>query len=85
MAGVDLAEISITSGGTLIDGEGPADAFRLDDVAGVAVVPKMASGKKCARSWKIMPEVGSVAGFPDLTPRDAAAVIEYDARQAAKG
>ncbi len=85
MAGVDLAEISITSGGTLIDGEGPADAFRLDDVAGVAVVPKMASGKKCARSWKIMPDVGSVAGFPDLTPRDAAAVIEYDARQAAKG
>ena len=85
MAGVDLAEISITSGGQLLDGEGPAEAFRLDDVAGVSVVPKMASGKKCARSWKIMPDVGSVAGFPDLTPRDAAAVIEYDARQAAKG
>ncbi|MDO8422345.1 MAG: isoleucine--tRNA ligase [Parvibaculum sp.] len=85
MEGVDLAEISITSGGQLLDGEGPAEAFRLDDVAGVSVVPKMASGKKCARSWKIMPDVGSVAGFPDLTPRDAAAVIEYDARQAAKG
>jgi len=79
MEGVDLAEIAITSGGQLLDGEGPADAFRLDDVAGVAVVPKMAEGKKCARSWKIMPEVGSVPGYPDLTPRDAAAVKEYDA------
>ncbi len=87
MVGVDLAEISITSGGQLLDGEGPADAFRLDDVAGVAVVPKMAMGKKCARSWKIMLDVGSVAGFPDLTPRDAAAVIEFDAQHgaAAKG
>ncbi|HEX7775070.1 MAG TPA: isoleucine--tRNA ligase, partial [Parvibaculum sp.] len=82
MAGVDLAEISITSGASLIDGEGPADAFRLDDVPGVAVVSKPAEGKKCARSWKILPEVGSVAGFPDLTPRDAAAVIEFDARRA---
>ncbi|MDO8290353.1 MAG: isoleucine--tRNA ligase [Parvibaculum sp.] len=85
MAGVDLAELAITSGGHLIDGDGPADAFRLDDVSGVAVVPKLATGKKCARSWKIMPDVGSVAGFPDLTPRDAAAVIEFDARRAAKG
>lgn len=85
MAGLDLAEISITSGGHLLDGDGPADAFRLDDVSGVSVVPKMAEGKKCARSWKIMPEVGSVAGFPDLSPRDAAAVIEFDARQSATG
>ncbi len=85
MAGLDLAEISITSGGHLLDGDGPADAFRLDDVSGVSVVPKMAEGKKCARSWKIMPEVGSVAGFPDLTPRDAAAVIEFDARKSAAG
>ncbi|MFZ3034685.1 MAG: isoleucine--tRNA ligase [Parvibaculum sp.] len=79
MEGVDLAEIAITSGGQLLDGDGPADAFRLDDVAGVAVAPKMAEGKKCARSWKIMPDVGSVPGYPDLTPRDAAAVKEFDA------
>ncbi|MGB3810574.1 MAG: isoleucine--tRNA ligase [Parvibaculum sp.] len=83
MEGIDLAEIAITSGATLIDGEGPADAFRLDDVPGVAVVSKPAQGKKCARSWKILPEVGSVPGFPDLSPRDAAAVIEFDARKKA--
>ncbi|MDR3499040.1 MAG: isoleucine--tRNA ligase [Parvibaculum sp.] len=82
MAGVDLAEIAITSGARLIDGEEPADAFRLDEVTGVAVVSKPAQGRKCARSWKILPEVGSVPGFPDLTPRDAAAVMEFDARHA---
>lgn len=81
MDGLDLAEIAITSQAQLIDGEGPADAFRLDDVPGVAVVPKLAQGKKCARSWKILPEVGSVPGFPDLTPRDAAAVQEFDTRR----
>ena len=81
MEGLDLAEIAITSQAQLIDGEGPADAFRLEDVPGVAVVPQLAQGKKCARSWKILPEVGSVPGFPDLTPRDAAAVQEFDARQ----
>jgi isoleucyl-tRNA synthetase len=85
MVGVDLAELSITSGGHLLDGDGPADAFRLDDVSGVSVVPKPATGKKCARSWKIMDDVGTVPGFPDLTPRDAAAVIEFDARRAGRG
>lgn len=79
MAGLDLAEIAITSQASLIEGEGPADAFRLDDVSGVSVVSKHAEGNKCARSWKILPEVGSVPGYPDLSPRDAAAVAEYDA------
>jgi isoleucyl-tRNA synthetase len=78
--GVDLAEISITSGATLLAGEGPADAFRLDSVKGVAVVFKPAQGSKCARSWKISPEVGTDAEFPDITPRDADAVREWQTR-----
>jgi len=78
--GVDLAEISITSGARLIDGEGPAEAFRLDGVKGVAVVFRKAEGKKCARSWKITPEVGSDPEFPDITPRDADAVREWQTR-----
>jgi isoleucyl-tRNA synthetase len=80
LEGVDMAEISITSGVTLKDGDGPADAFRLDAVKGVAVVFKPAQGKKCARSWKITPEVGSDAEFPDITPRDADAVREWQKR-----
>ena len=78
--GVDLAEISITSGATLSKGKGPADAFRLDAVPGVAVVFKPAQGRKCARSWKITPDVGSDREFPDITPRDAEAVREWQKR-----
>ena len=82
MRGVDLAELAITSQASLIEGEGPAAAFRLDDVPGVAVVPKRAEGRKCARSWRVLPEVGSDPEFPDLSLRDAAAVREYDAQAA---
>ena len=44
LSGVDLAEIAITSGARLMLGEGPEDAFRLDDVKGVAVVFERAQG-----------------------------------------
>ncbi len=81
--GVDLAEIAITSQAALKSGEGPKDAFRLPEVPGVAVVPGLAKGKKCARSWKILPEVGSDPAYPDLSPRDAEAVRQFDARRAA--
>ncbi|GGC67333.1 isoleucine--tRNA ligase [Chelatococcus reniformis] len=77
LAGLDFAEICITSAITVVPGEGPAEAFRLDDVAGVAVVVAKAEGRKCARSWKISPEVGSDPEFPDLTPRDAKAMREW--------
>jgi isoleucyl-tRNA synthetase len=80
---VDLAEICITSGAALVEGEGPSDAFRLPDVAGVAVVPELAQGRKCARSWKISPAVGLDPQFPDVTPRDAQALREWDAMRKA--
>jgi isoleucyl-tRNA synthetase len=82
LRGVDLAEIAITSGATLIPEEGPRDAFRLEEVPDVAVVFARAAGTKCARSWKILPEVGSDPEFPALSPRDAAAVRQFDARRA---
>jgi isoleucyl-tRNA synthetase len=76
---VDLAEVCITSGATLVEGDGPPEAFRLPDVPGVAVVPQPAQGKKCARSWKISPAVGLDPQFPDVTPRDAKALREWEA------
>jgi isoleucyl-tRNA synthetase len=79
----DLAEVCITSGAALVEGEGPAEAFRLPDVAGVAVVPQPAEGKKCARSWKTSPAVGLDSQFPDVTPRDAQALREWDAMRKA--
>jgi isoleucyl-tRNA synthetase len=78
LTGVDLAEIAITSGVEVEAGDGPAEAFRLDDVAGVAVSPRRAEGRKCARSWKISADVGSDPDYPDLSPRDAAAVRQFD-------
>jgi isoleucyl-tRNA synthetase len=83
LAGLDLAEICITSDATLSADEGPADAFRLDEVAGVAVVPALATGTKCARSWRILPEVGSDPDYPELSLRDAAAMRELEARRRA--
>ncbi len=80
--GEDWAEIAITSAATLKASKAPESAFRLDEVPGVAVVPELATGKKCARSWKISEEVGADKDFPDLTPRDAAAVREFDASHA---
>jgi len=85
LAGVDLAEAAITSGATVVAGEGPKDAFRLDDVAGVAVVFRPAQGRKCARSWKILSTVGADPDYPDVSPRDARALREWDAiRRAAE-
>jgi isoleucyl-tRNA synthetase len=80
---VDLAEVCITSDAALVEGEGPATAFRLPDVPGVAVVPERAHGRKCARSWKILPSVGDDPQFPDVTPRDAKALREWEAMRKA--
>lgn len=71
MEGVDLAEIAITSQATIKDGAAPAGAFVLDDVPGVAVVPGLAEGEKCQRSWKILTDVGSNPDYPTLSARDA--------------
>jgi isoleucyl-tRNA synthetase len=75
---IDLAEVCITSAATLVKGEAPAGAFTLPDVAGVAVVPNLAEGKKCARSWKILTNIGEDPEFPDVSPRDAKALREWE-------
>jgi isoleucyl-tRNA synthetase len=77
--GHDFADIAITSAIEIIQNEGPAEAFRLPDVPGVSVVPALAQGQRCARSWKISPEVGTDPDFPDVTPRDAQALRERQA------
>ncbi len=80
MQGVDMADVCITSQIELRHETPPGEAFIDEDSAHIGVVPALAVGEKCQRSWKIHPDVGSVAGYPDLTPRDAAAVQEYDAQ-----
>ncbi|MCB1511253.1 MAG: class I tRNA ligase family protein, partial [Hyphomicrobiaceae bacterium] len=77
--GLDVAEIMLTSAAELTSGPAPDGAFTLPDVAGVGVVPKLAEGKKCARSWRIVADVGADPDYPDLSLRDAKAVREFDA------
>jgi isoleucyl-tRNA synthetase len=79
LSGLDFAEICITSQIEVTPAPAPANALRIDEVAGVAVVPALASGRKCARSWRILPEVGSDPDYPDLSLRDAAAMREIAA------
>ncbi|MEM9938440.1 MAG: isoleucine--tRNA ligase [Pseudomonadota bacterium] len=69
-------DIFITSQALLKSGEGPSEAFRLEDEAAVSVMPTTASGIKCARSWKYFDPATADPDFPDITPRDAAAVRE---------
>ncbi len=65
-AGEDPAEIFITSQADLSAGG-----------EGVAVTSTRAGGVKCARSWKYFDPATADPAFPDITPRDAAAVREY--------
>jgi isoleucyl-tRNA synthetase len=85
VADIDLAEVCITSAATLVKDDGPADTFRLPDVAGVTVKPNLAEGRKCARSWKILTSIGADPEYPDVSPRDAQALREWEAlRKAAE-
>ena len=58
---VDFAELCITSALSLTADPEPAEAFRLPDVPGVGVVFEEASGEKCERCWRILPDVGTHA------------------------
>jgi isoleucyl-tRNA synthetase len=77
--GLDAAEVFRTSQASLVAGEGPKAAFRLPETPGVVVEPLRAEGLKCARSRRILPEVGSDPRYPDLSLRDADAVAAWDA------
>lgn len=79
LEGLDFAEICITSDISVVAGEGPAEAFRLEDGTKVAVEPKLAEGQKCARSWKITKDVGSDPDYPEVSARDAQALRELAA------
>jgi len=85
---VDLAEVCITSAATLVQGDGRKDGAVYpgpEYPKGVGVAPLLARGKKCARSWKVLESVGSDPDYPEVTPRDAQALREWEAlRKAAE-
>jgi isoleucyl-tRNA synthetase len=71
LRGVDLPELCITSSGTVRAGNPPDGAFTLPDVPGIGAVVTMAAGTRCERCWRVLPEVGLVAGHADLCRRCA--------------
>ena len=54
-----FADLCITSQITLSRDPAPQAAFALPEVPGVGVVFAKASGEKCSRCWKILPDVGT--------------------------
>jgi isoleucyl-tRNA synthetase len=74
LAAIDLAELCIVSEARATFADPPARAFSLPDVPGVRVTVDLASGDKCQRCWRVLPEVGHHAGHQDLCNRCADAV-----------
>ncbi|MEM8653099.1 MAG: isoleucine--tRNA ligase [Pseudomonadota bacterium] len=54
-----FADICITSQISVTTDPSPSEAFRLPEVPGIGVVFEKASGQKCARCWKVLPDVGT--------------------------
>jgi isoleucyl-tRNA synthetase len=82
IAGIDMAEIAITSDLEITDGRAPAEAFTLPDVPDVGVVVEKAEDRgrrKCARSWRYTADVGDDREFPDVSARDAQVLHELQA------
>ena len=78
LEGIDLAELTITSAAEAAFDAAPDDAFRLDDSPGTGVVVEAAEGEKCARCWRVLPEVAT-----DLCARCTAVVATLEERAGA--
>jgi len=56
---VPFHDICITSAITITDEGAPDDAFALPEIDGMSVTFDKATGEKCQRCWKVLPDVGS--------------------------
>ncbi|MEP3687669.1 MAG: isoleucine--tRNA ligase [Sulfitobacter dubius] len=75
---VSFEDVAITSDITVTGEAAPAEAFRMPETQGVAVVFEKAEGAKCERCWKVLPDVGThehpgVCGRCDEAVREALA------------
>jgi isoleucyl-tRNA synthetase len=78
----EIADIFRVSQVQLVQGSPPANAFQMAEVLNVAtVVRPITDERKCARSWRRVPDVGLDLDYPDLSARDADAVRWWDAQR----
>jgi len=73
-SGLDPAELFITSGAEFSTDAPPAEAFRMDDISGVAVVPRLSDAEKCPRCYQFPPDIGADPAHIDVCGRCADAV-----------
>jgi isoleucyl-tRNA synthetase len=71
---VDLAEMCITSAGTVHIGSAPENVFSLSEVPEIGVRVSPALGERCERCWRVLPEVGHQPDHPDLCRRCVAVI-----------
>src|SRR5262249_21782732 len=57
LGAVDLAELCIASAATIRPGPVPDAAFILPELPGIGAVIRPAAGRRCARCWRVLPEV----------------------------
>jgi isoleucyl-tRNA synthetase len=57
-------------------GEAGADAFRSNEIEGLAVEVRKAAGSKCERCWHFTDDVGNDADWPEICGRCSASVRE---------
>ena len=67
--GENAADIFITSDVVLKSDAAPENSFTMEEVEGVGVVPALAEGVKCARSWKIFDPATALPNYPGITPK----------------
>ena len=76
-ADLDGAELFITSSAAFDTGTAPENAFRLEEVPDVAVVPALADGEKCERCYQVLKGVGCVSSHPTVCRRCADAADNH--------
>jgi isoleucyl-tRNA synthetase len=77
--GVQAADVFRVSKVVVLAEAPPPSAYvgHLSNGARLGICVSKAPGKKCARSWRILTEVGEDPEYPDLSLRDADAVREW--------
>jgi len=74
---LDAAELFITSGAEFSSDTAPADAFRMEGIDGVAVVPTLSSTDKCPRCYQFPKDIGADPAHPEVCGRCADAFTHH--------
>ena len=74
---LDAAELFITSGAEFSSDAAPADAFRIEGIDGVAVVPTLSSTDKCPRCYQFPKDIGADPAHPEVCGRCADAFTHH--------